>query len=237
MTSLRLALLAALTFGLLGGCAQLPKRDGAKAGPFFTPANVHSSVPSLPANIRRVLLLPLSAPGLALTEENLARLDATLLTELTRTARFEVVALSRDQLTRLTGARQIDSTVPLPAGFIDRLFNIYNDYAADALLFVDLTAYSPYPPLTLGLRTKLAHIRDSDILWATDLNFSATDPAVANSARRHALTLAPSSTKADLSHTILQNPTRFASYAAATTFETLPPRVTSSDPNPPPATK
>jgi hypothetical protein len=224
MTSLRITLLAALVAGLCG-CTQLPRRDGAKAGPFFTPANV-SGMPALPPHVRRVLLLPASAQGLAITEENLNRLDATFLAELNRTARFEVVTLSRDQLARLTGARQIDSTTPLPPGFIDRLLNIYNAYAADAVLLIDLTAHSPYPPLQLGLRAKLAHIRDSDILWAADLNFSAADPAVANSARRHALALTRSS-KTDLSHTILQNPTRFANYAAATTFETLPPRLAS----------
>jgi hypothetical protein len=223
MTSLRFLLLAAFTLGLFG-CAQLPKRDGAKAGPFFTPTNVKSSVPTLPANIRRVLLLPISAEGIALSEESLNRLDATFLAELNRTARFEVVTLTRDELARVTGARQIGSAAPLPAGFIDRLFNIYNEYAADAVLFVDLTAYSPYPPLLLGVRAKLAPVRESEILWAADLSFSAAEPAVANSARRHALTLA-SATPANLSHTILQNPTRFAGYAAAATFATLPPRV------------
>ncbi len=232
MTSLRLLLLAALALGQ-SGCAQLPiKRDGAKAGPFFTPANVTSSAPRLPASIRRVLLLPVSADGLAIHEDNLNRIDAAFLTELNQAARFEVVTITRDELARVTGTRQLNSTSPLPPGFIDRLFNIYNQYAADAVLFVDLTAYSPYPPLSLGVRARLAPIRESEILWAADVNFSAADPAVANSARRHALNLAKSSGPADLSHTILQNPTRFAAYAAAATFDTLPPRFA---PEPAPA--
>jgi hypothetical protein len=223
MTSLRFLLLAALALGQFG-CAQLPVRDGAKAGPFFTPTNVKTSAPQLPANIRRVLLLPLSAEGLALSEENLNRLDATFLTELNRAARFEVVTITRDELARVTGSRQLNSTSPLPSGFIDRLFNIYNQYAADAVLFVDLTSYSPYKPLTLGVRARLAPIRETEILWAADILFSAAEPAVANSARRHALALGKSSGPTDLSHTILQNPVRFAGYAAAATFATLPPR-------------
>jgi hypothetical protein len=222
MTSLRLLLLAALALGL-SGCAKLPiKRDGAKAGPFFTPANVKVSAPRLPATIRRVLLLPVSADGLAIPEENLTRLDAAFLTELTRAARFEVVTLTRDELARVTGSRQLNSTAPLPPGFIDRLFNIYNQYAADAVLFVDLTSYSPYPPLAIGVRARLAPIRETELLWAADLTFSAAEPPVANSARRHALSLAKSSGPANLSHTILQNPTRFAGYVAAATFDTLP---------------
>lgn len=224
MTSLRFALLAALALGLLG-CSQRPLRDPARAGPFFTPANVRTSAAELPANIRRVLLMPISAEGIPLSEEHLNRLDAVFFTELTRAARFEVVTLTREQLARVTGARQLNSTAPMPPGFIDRLFNIYNEYAADAFLFVDLTAYSPYPPLALGIRAKLAPIRESEILWAADLNFSADNPAVANSARRHASALRETSGSAALSHTILQNPTRFAGYAAAATFATLPPRL------------
>ena len=227
MTSLRFALLAALALGLLG-CSQRPLRDPARAGPFFTPANVRTSAAELPANIRRVLLMPISAEGIPLSEEHLNRLDAVFFTELTRAARFEVVTLTREQLARVTGARQLNSTAPMPPGFIDRLFNIYNEYAADAFLFVDLTAYSPYPPLALGIRAKLAPIRESEILWAADLNFSADNPAVANSARRHASALRETSGSAALSHTILQNPTRFAGYAAAATFATLPPRLTPS---------
>ena len=224
MTSLRSVFLAVLALAA-GGCAQVPLRDGAKAGPFFTPTNVKATSAQLPANVRRVLLMPISAQGVAISEETLNNLDAVFLAELNATARFEVVRLSRDHLAQITGVRHIDSTAPLPAGFIDRLLNIYNDYAADGIIFVDLTTYSPYPPLGLGVRTKLAHIRDSEILWAADLLFTAANPAVANSARRHALKVAGPSGPADLSHTILQNPSRFAGYAAAATFATLPTRI------------
>lgn len=223
MSSLRLLLLAPLAIALFG-CGQLPKRDGAKAGPFFTPTNVKSSVTAMPANIRRVLLLPISADGIALSEENLNRLDATFYSELTNAARFEVVTLTRDELARVTGARQLNSTASLPPAFIDRIFNVYNQYAADAVLFIDLTTYSPYPPLAVGLRARLAPIRQSEILWAADILYSAENPAVANSARRHALALGKSSGPTDLSHSILQNPTRFAAFTAATTFSTLPTR-------------
>ncbi len=221
MTSLRFLLLAALAFGWTACASQRPLRDGARSGPFFTPTNVTAS-PALPAHIRRVLLLPLAAEGATISEENLDRLHAAFLTELNRAGRFETVTLSRDHLARLTGARQLPSTAQMPAGFLDRLFNIYNEYAADAILLVDVTSYAPYPPLTLGIRAKLAHVRDSDILWAADLLFSAAEPAVANSARRYALTLGSSP---HLERSILQNPARFAGYAASATFQTLPPRA------------
>lgn len=215
-----------IAFVLLGlwfaGCSAIPMRDGAVAGPFYTPANV-KAVAQIPANVRRVMILP-AAGGPAVTEATLMKIDAACKEELTRTAKFEVVTLSRDALAELTGSRQLSSVDKLPPALLDKLFNIYNTYGADAVLFIDVTACASYPPLVLGLRTKLAAISDGEILWATDNVFSAAEPAVANSARRHAAALGTDRGTTTLNHTILQNPSRFASYVAFATFQTLPPR-------------
>jgi len=221
MTPLRIIAFALLALAF-AACSVLPKPDGAAAGPFYTPTNV-KAVAKIPAGVRRVIVLPV-AGGPALTEDTLLKLDAICQGELTRTGRFEVVPLSRDKLAEITGARQISSVDKLPVILIDKLFNIYNTFGADAVLFVDVTTYSAYPPLVLGLRTKLARVTDGDIIWAADNVFAAAEPAVANSARHHALTLGSDHGLADLSHTILQNPQRFAGYVAAATFLTLPPR-------------
>ena len=221
MSSLRITALSLLAL-VLAGCSALPQRDGAVAGPFYTPTNV-KAVAKIPAAVRRVIVLPV-AGGPALTEETLVKLDAACLSELTRTAKFEVVPLSRNTLAEFTGSRQISSVDKLPTVLIDKLFNIYNSFGADAILFIDVTNYSPYPPLLIGLRTKLARVTDGDIIWAADNIFSAAEPAVTNSARRHAAALGTDRGRTDLSHTILQNPLRFAGYAAAATFLTLPPR-------------
>jgi len=221
MTTLRTVSLALLAI-TLAGCSALPKQDGAVAGPFYTPTNV-KAVAKIPADVRRVIVLPV-AGGPALTEETLTKLDSVCQTELTRTARFEVVPLSRDALAGMIGARQLSSVDKLPPPLLDKLFNIYNSYGADAILFIDVTSYSAYPPLLLGLRTKLARVTDGEIIWATDNVFSAAEPAVANSARHHAAALGTDRGLTDLNHTILQNPQRFAGYVATATFLTLPPR-------------
>ena len=221
MTTLRITAFSLLAFAL-AACSALPQRDSAIVGPFYTPTNV-KAIAKIPAGVRRIIVLPVFG-GPELTEETLVKLDSVCLSELTRTARFEVVPLSRNTLAELTGSRQISSVDKLPTVLIDKLFNIYNSYGADAVLFIDVTTYAPYPPLLLGLRTKLARVTDGDIIWATDNVFAAAEPAVANSARHHALTLGSDHGMADLSHTILQNPQRFAGYVAAATFLTLPPR-------------
>jgi len=221
MIILRITAIALLSLALVS-CSVLPKPDGAVAGPFYTPTNV-KAIAKIPAEVRRVIVLPV-AGGPAMTEETLLKLDAICQGELTRTARFEVVPLSRNALAEITGLRQISSVEKLPTILIDKLFNIYNSYGADAVLFIDVTTYTPYPPLVLGLRTKLARVTDGEIIWAADNVFAAAEPAVANSARHHALALGSDRGQVNLSHTILQNPQRYAGYVAAATFLTLPPR-------------
>lgn len=220
MSRLRLALLALPT--LLAACSALPNRDGATAGPFYTPVNVNA-LPRIPAEIRRVVVLP-AWGGPDLTPETLATLDNVLQTELSRTAKFEVVPLSRQALAQLAGVRQVSSVEKLPAALLEKLFTLHNAYGADAVLFVDITAHSSYTPLTLGLRAKLARTGNSEIIWAADNLFPSAEPAVANAARRHAAKLGTDRGRTDLQHTILQNPERYAGYVAAATFATLPPR-------------
>jgi hypothetical protein len=104
------------------------------------------------------------------------------------------------------------------------------EYAVDAVLFVDLTALSPYRPIIIGVRAKLATVEGVHLLWNFDTVFSSADPAVANSARRHFLRADTTGVPADLSSSALQSPSRFGSYVAAATFATLPPVYTAAPP-------
>jgi hypothetical protein len=204
---------------LLAGCRTPSEFDSARNGPFFTPTNFQAAA-RLPVEIRRVIVLPVADDG-RLPEDTLDVLDTVLQTALGRAQRFELVPLSRPACARLAGARAIRSVDALPHDFLARLIA---DYAADAVLFVDVTSYSPYPPLALGLRAKLVRTDNSTILWAFDTIFSATDTSVVNAARRHWLDTAPAGTPADFSVTALQSPQRFAAYATSAAFATLPPR-------------
>ncbi|MBI5381745.1 MAG: hypothetical protein HZA31_07590 [Opitutae bacterium] len=203
----------------LAGCAAIPQPDAARKGPYFNPANVHSVV-RLPADVRRIVVLPVAADG-GIPEESLDALDMTIRAALNLTGRFEIAPVSRAVCARYTGMRSIRSIDALPHDFFTRLTN---EFAAEAVLFIDVTQYTAYPPLALGLRCKLARLNDRSLLWSFDTLYTATNPAVVNSARRHWLETTPTGTPADLSATALQSPQRFAAYAAAATFATLPPR-------------
>lgn len=219
LTSLAAALMALL----LAGCETLPNstHDGARTGPFYAPANVRAAE-RLPESVRRIVLLPCGAAYPRLTEKTLLDIDRALATGLTRSARAEISTLDRETLARIAGRPQLLSTDLLAPDFLTR---VAARTGADAVLFVDVTAYSPYPPLVLGLRARLVEIKETQALWNFDNIVSAADPSVANSARARSIQAAANrATPGDRSHAVLQNPAAFADYVADTLWATLPPR-------------
>jgi len=213
-----------LLLGLMlacGGCsvfypesarAKLPKAE-------YAPAN-HVGDTVMPKTIRRVVLLPIAGDAASAPAENCAALDLLAVEALQRMNRFEVVPMSRDACRLHFGVEELSSVMPLPPDF---LAVIKHDYAADAVLFVDLTVYHPYIPVSLGLRSKLAVISGDRLVWSFDNLYSTDDPVVAASATRYLQGREPVILPAQLSTVTLQSPERFATYALATMFATLPP--------------
>lgn len=214
-----LTVLSAAALGLASGCASTGSRHReAKHDTAFVPTNF-TGVPRLPATLRRVVLLPVGGAA-GVSDETLASFDPIMAAELQRTARFEVVTADPAALIRLCDRPRLLSVDALPPGFLSMLAR---EYDAEAVMFVDITALSPYQPLALGLRAKLA-ATDGTILWAFDTLFATSDPAVAKAARSHDQEQHQSGDLGDVSYTVLRSPARFAAYAAAAAFATLPPR-------------
>ncbi len=197
----------------------MPKQDTARSGPFFQARNFQA-VAALPAQVRRVVVLPVADDG-KLLESSLNTLDSVVMEALTKTQRFECVPVSRDDFFQFAKSRAVRSVDVLPYDFFPKLAA---HFGAEAVLFVDITNYSPYAPLTIGIRAKLARLDDRSLLWSIDQTFSAADPSVANSARRHWIETQVLGSPTDLSQTVLQTPSRFASYAFSASFATLPAR-------------
>jgi len=217
---LTLRLLVAATLLALAACTTPAVNDSARLGPFYKPAN-HTGDPSL-GGLRRVVLLPVCGGALA-PDETLEAFDPVFVAALQRQNRFEVVPLSRDECRRLFRVAEFSSTAALPHDF---LATLRREFAADAVLFVDLTVFHAYRPLALGLRGKLAVLEGSTrLVWTFDNVFSTDDAAVANSARHAYLGSDRGGVSADLTPAVLQSPTRFAGYAADAMFATLPPVV------------
>ncbi|MDP2137099.1 MAG: hypothetical protein Q8J74_04525 [Candidatus Didemnitutus sp.] len=197
----------------------MSQNDPAHRGPFYTPRNV-SREEAMPAGIRRVLLLPVSVGEVA-PVETAKTLDRAMVVALQNEQRFEVVVFTREECSWAFGREEFSSVDALPHGFLEKLAATY---AVDAVIFVDLTAYQAYRPQAIGLRSKLATVRDVRLVWSFDEIISATDPAVANSVRRQYLKNDRGTQPLDLSPAALQSPSRFAAFAAQAMFRTLPPR-------------
>ncbi|MBL9186271.1 MAG: hypothetical protein JNK23_02215 [Opitutaceae bacterium] len=209
---------AAAALAWLPGCLHpYPSvADAARLGPFYAPGNFAGDE-SL-GIVRRVVLMPVWV-GQGTSPESVAALDEVVLATLQRENRFEIVPFSREDCRRRYVVDALSSSTALPADLLEML---KREYAVDAVLFVDVTAYQAYKPLVLGLRGKLAAIDGSRLMWTFDNVFASDDPAVANSARRFFVER-DRSVPTDLTAAVLQSPSKFATYAASTMFSTLPP--------------
>lgn len=209
-----------LLFALsLSGCQSASSSDAAKKDRVFQPAN-YQGVPSLPADVLRVVVLPTAGDG-TIGEETLLSLDPVLLKALNQTRRFECVALPREICARYTRQRAVRSVDVLPYDFFPK---IASEYAATAVLFLDITHYQGYAPLALGLRAKLVRLDNRTMLWSFDELYSASQPEVANGARRHWQDTPQLDTPTNLGASAIQSPTRFAAYVAHSAFSTMPQR-------------
>jgi hypothetical protein len=204
---------------LAAGCSHPPVTDPSRRGPFFTPKN-YIGEKELPDSIHRVVLLPVHAGDFAPPEEAEA-LDTVFVTALERQMRFEVVTLSRVECQASYGTPDISSAAALPHDFLQ---DLGRKYGADAVMFVDITAYQPYRPILLGIRAKLSLVSDHRLVWSFDQIFSASDPAIDNAVRRYYLDNGGGPMPLDMTTAALQSPTRFGAYAADAAFKTLPPR-------------
>ena len=215
----RLLLIGGLSASLtIAACSNdVSKGPQYPRGAGFIPRNVYRARDVL--GLRRVVLLP---PYDSYADADRRQdLDRTFDEELNTANHFEVIQISRNELVALCGRDQINSSEPLPPRLSAAL---RGEYAADAVMFVDITQDDPYRPITLGVRAKLVDLRGGlSILWSCDTVFNAGDPAIAASARRFQLDAGRQEFPADQDgSSVLLSPAHFARYAAYATFATLP---------------
>ena len=217
----RLRVWPVLTLLALAGCQSTRENlsDKVHERQFFVPVNFSGDT-RLPVGLHRVLMLPMYG-GTTIPPETATSLEEIFATELQKKLRFEVVRLTRVDCMRKFGSPEFSSAAALPHDFLTALGR---DHAVEAVLFVDVTAFRGYRPLTLGIRAKLATVEQTRLIWTFDEIFSADDPAVSNSVRRFYGVSDASGIPLNPAHGALQSPGKFAAYVAAATFNTLPPR-------------
>ena len=221
-TSLRrtavLAFLALATF-FLSGCATGPSAtmaDRPKAD------NVYRLSPYLPADVRRVAVLPISVGRDDWqAEAGRAQLEVVLREELGRVKRFELVVVTPEQLQIWTGKPAWLAEEKLPAAFLGTL---REKLGCDGVLFSHLRPYHAFQPIVLGWNLKLVDVRRLEILWSADELFDAGQASVASQARQFESGGTWRSWFSSETGTILLSPRQFSQFTLNTLLATLPER-------------
>jgi len=188
----------------------------------YKPSNIYSNSPILSFEIKRVAVLPMTV--LQSTEAFQAGVDSLqplLGTELDKTKRFELIAVTPEELHRWTGQRIWRADEQLPPEFFDRL---REETGCQAVLFDQLTRFQPYQPIEVGWKLTLVAIRERQIFWAADEMFDAGDEAVANAARVYESGHITTQSPIPDPNAILNSPSRFGQYTLHALFATLPQR-------------
>ncbi|BET65954.1 hypothetical protein ASA1KI_08720 [Opitutales bacterium ASA1] len=213
------AVLVAAAATFLAGCAGV---DGwpehARSTKPFRPDN-YASTGDLPRELVRVCVLPVHSS--AWTESDLSPIDGAFGAELSKKDRFELVLVGRDAMRARFSQSSFASTDALPERMLGRLAA---DFGADGVLFVDLTHYSPYQPISMGIRAKLVAVSTGAVVWSIDSVFDSSQPEVALAARRYSEDSSRSAHPLRDSSGMFQSPARFSKYVANAVFDTLPKR-------------
>lgn len=159
----RLTTIAACATAMLLSSCQLARPVRQK------PINSYLAEPTDLANVRRIMVLPFHAEAGITVDHNQIR-DA-FVSELQKLRRFEVVPLSdaarEDDVLNASIARGRIST--------EAMVQLCNRYALDGLFVGSVTAWRPYSPPHLGLRTHLISVHSGSSVWAVDTIFDSSD--------------------------------------------------------------
>lgn len=208
----------------LAGCASRPFFGSTALVSSYEPSNYYVEENVLPADLRRVAMLPLVVgEGAATSEMEFGRetLETVLAGELFRRRRFETVLVSPERLRRITGVSGWASGERFSEDFFDKL---REELGVQAVLLPELTRYRAFEPLMVGWRLKLVDAAEPRVLWAIDEVFDARDPMVAAAARRHAQANPDTAGALSDDRAVLQSPRRFGRYTASAVVATLPGR-------------
>ena len=200
---------------LLGACHTETKRYPTQRSP-EAPQNWF--LPSGPGRpLRRVALLPVWNERF--TEGLLRDIDYAFGEELSKKALFEVVPITRGDLEGLIGMRMVASYDRISG---DLFLRIKDRYGVDGVMFNDLTFYSPYKPVGLGVRSKLVDIESGRIHWASDVMYDSGNASVSEAAKSYQRVLGKDNfmTHGD-GATVLLSPKLFAKFAAYSNFASL----------------
>jgi len=184
----------------------------------FVPTNLYPTE-RLPGYMNRVAVLPCFYPDMDSSVLEFA--DDIFGQELSQERIFEPVPISPRELRRVFGVSRISSTARLPKNFLRKIEELTS---ANGVLFIDLSSYKPYRPLSLTAKAKLVDIKSGEFLWAIDETFDAGHANVIVGASMFQEKKQVRALSKKTNGSALQSPRVFCKYIASTIFSTLPQR-------------
>jgi len=213
-----LALFPAL---LAAGCASHSVDVMHVADIRYKPSNVYGAK-VLDPRLKRVAILPITT--VASTEALVAGaqlLQPLVNAELEKTKRFDLVAITPEQLRLWTGQSTWRDDEELPRDFFKRL---RDQCGCDGVFFAQLNRYYPYSPVAIGWKLTLVDAERGGVVWKADEVFDAGDTRVANAARYYSGEHVHIEGPGDDPGVILGSPSRFGQYSLSALLATLPER-------------
>ena len=144
--------------------------------------NSYLAEPADLANVRRIMVLPFQQDGGMPTDTERVR-DA-FVAELQKLRRFEVVPLPA------TASENESLHASLRKGRLstDAVVRLCDRYALDGLMVGTITAWRPYTPPHLGLRTQLLSVHCGEAVWAVDAMYDSTDRTTISDLKHYEIT-------------------------------------------------
>lgn len=185
--------------------------------------------------MRRLAVLPIySARPIDETQRDM---DGIFRAELSKVVKYEIVQVSRTDMSSLINREAVSSSEIIPSPVIAML---RQKYGADAVLFTDFTLFRPYRPLAIGVRSKIVDLKTMEILWMADGILDSAEPDVSDLATqfsesglqmRYISDKVPKGRKREQgsgNQIILQSPRLYAGFVAHEAFSSLSPAPASA---------
>ena len=190
-------------------------------GKEWEPANIFWRSEPMPIDMRRLAILPIATEqNDSILEEGRKNLADILGTELRKTAYFDFVNVSEADLERWSGRGAWKLSDELPETLLDE---IRIRTGCDALLFVELSGYRPYAPVSMGWKLTIVDAMEHHIWWSVDETADSGRQDVARGAKRYFKENLSESNNKTIGLS-LKSPRRFGQYVLNKLVGTMPPR-------------
>jgi len=197
------------------------KENPVQSKSVYRPGSLFAA-PSWPSFVRRVVVLPVACGLTDLPADYFSAHDSIWRSALQASHRAEFVFLPRTELARLIGKTSFSTSENLPAYFWEKLVA---HTGADAVVFLEVTQFSPYGTIEIGFRARITEIHSRVTIWAAEDVIQFDEVSVSQVLKDGLNRKDSRSPIASEVSGVRLTPSRAVGYIASDLAQTLPPRI------------